>query len=180
MEINVLIGIIICIIIVIIGLYVLRKFMSFRSDISSINDDMELAKKKNKGRAVKVGNGYMEGGDVYEFEDNLVFRERYNKIRAEYLAAEQFIPIFPLLGILGTVLGLIPLLAHEEELQKAMSTSMYTTLFGLIAAIILKFVDASLSKSFTKLEMSFDMFDYKYKMVNDKSIQESKEQDNKG
>ena len=71
-------------------------------------------------------------------------REKYNKLSSRYFAVIQLISIFPLLGLLGTIWGLIPGLqsASEnmiEELSNNLSTALTSTLFGLIASIGLKF-----------------------------------------
>ena len=53
--------------------------------------------------------------------------------------------IFPLLGILGTVISLIPIVADMENMQKNFSTALTSTFWGLVFAIIFKFLDGFLS-----------------------------------
>ena len=55
-------------------------------------------------------------------------------------AANELISLLPLLGILGTVGGLVFSgdLRDVDLLISGLSTAMYTTFWGLIAAIILK------------------------------------------
>jgi len=53
--------------------------------------------------------------------------------------------IFPLLGILGTVISLIPMVATIESMQENFYTALTSTFWGLIFAIIFKFLDGFLS-----------------------------------
>lgn len=79
--------------------------------------------------------------DRNKLEDN---REAYNKTYADYVAYTQMIAIFPLMGILGTVLGLVLQAGSNDisDLVASLGLALYTTLVGLVAAIVLKFYDA--------------------------------------
>ncbi|MCR5823037.1 MAG: MotA/TolQ/ExbB proton channel family protein [Lachnospiraceae bacterium] len=136
---------------------------------------------KKKGRKKE----YTEGGikkeaDVYTWEETLDYLESFNRIQLVYSIFEQFIPVFPLLGILGTVAGLIQQLGDVDQMRAALALSMSTTFWGLIAAITLKVVDAVLvSKSVNKKALYFEMFEQNYQMVKDKFDQET-ENGNRG
>lgn len=73
----------------------------------------------------------------------------------------QLIPIFPLLGILGTVAGLM-LQAGENDtsaLMGAIDTALDTTFWGLVSAIVLKFVEAVFpSRIINAVEVMLDDF----------------------
>ena len=53
--------------------------------------------------------------------------------------------IFPLLGILGTVISLIPMVSDLENMQHNFHTALTSTFWGLVFAIIFKFLDGFLS-----------------------------------
>ena len=53
--------------------------------------------------------------------------------------------IFPLLGILGTVVSLIPMVQDMANMQGSFFVALTSTLWGLIFAIFFKVLDATLS-----------------------------------
>ena len=53
--------------------------------------------------------------------------------------------IFPLLGILGTVLSLLPMVADLSNMQMNFFAALTSTLWGLIFAILFKLLDGFLS-----------------------------------
>jgi len=79
--------------------------------------------------------------DRKKLEEN---RVTFNSAYAGYVVYSQWIALFPLLGILGTVLGLI--LSGDfydvEALVGGLSGALWTTFWGLICSIVLKFFDA--------------------------------------
>lgn len=79
--------------------------------------------------------------DLADIEDN---RSDFNTAYAYYVRNGQLIALLPLLGILGTVLGLImgSGAADIAGLVAGLGTAMWTTAIGLIFSIILKFADA--------------------------------------
>ena len=52
--------------------------------------------------------------------------------------------IFPLMGILGTVIALIPMVQHVENIQQNFYIALTSTLWGLIFAIFFKILDGVL------------------------------------
>lgn len=127
----------------------------------------------------KVKKDYTAGGikkviDPETWAEVLEYLEKFNKIQLKYSIFEQFVPIFPLLGILGTVAGLIQQLGNVEGMRDALAVSMSTTFWGLIAAIILKVVDAVLvSKTLNKMSLYFETYEQSYQMVRDKHMIEN-------
>ncbi len=70
--------------------------------------------------------------------------EEFNKLSSSYLSWSHMIPIFPLLGILGTVAGLIIQADAMEAdvILSGLNTALSSTLLGTIIAIVLKVVEA--------------------------------------
>ena len=141
--------------------------------VKTLREKMDEDRKKSGGRKEYTEGGIKMDADVYTWEDNLVYMEKFNKVLLTYSVFEQFVPLFPLFGILGTVSGLIQQLSNSEQLRRALETSMSTTFLGLIAAIVLKIMDALLvSKAVDERAMYFDAFEQNYQMVKDKHSQE--------
>jgi hypothetical protein len=137
--------------------------------VGKLQNQIDDHNRHSGGRKEYTGGGIRKEADVYTWEENLMFLETFNKIQLTYSIFEQFIPVFPLLGILGTVSGLIQQLGDVEQMREALALSMSTTFWGLIAAIVLKIIDALfVSKSVNKMAMYFDTFEQNYQMVKDK------------
>lgn len=135
---------------------------------------MDEDHKKMRGRVDFTSGGYQRNPDAYTWEDTLGYLENFNRILLKYDVFGQLVPIFPLLGILGTVSGLIQQLKDIDAMQEALATSMSTTFFGLIAAIVLKVVDALLvSRTVNDMSQYFDTFERNYQMARDKYMQEN-------
>ena len=80
----------------------------------------------------------------------------------------QWISVFPLLGILGTVAGLM-LQVHGggiEAMMNSLNTALDTTFWGLIFAILLKVIEAVFpSRIIYEVEVMLDDFDKKLNMA---------------
>lgn len=127
----------------------------------------------------KVKKDYTPGGikkiiDPETWGEVLEYLERFNKIEIRYASIEQLIPVFPLLGILGTVAGLIGQLGDVEQMRAAMAISMWTTFWGLMAAIAFKCIDAFVvSPTVNKMQLYFETYEQSYNMLRDKHFSEN-------
>ena len=108
----------------------------------------EAVSRKNKKWAVNPVDGTVMDEDDVDAAitpDTIRKYERdFNKDCALHNVFSQLIPIFPLMGILGTVAGLM-LEVNSQDINGMMAsldTALSSTFFGLIFAILLKFVDA--------------------------------------
>ena len=84
------------------------------------------------------------------------------------------IPIFPLLGILGTVAGLIlqVMTSDASAIYAALHLALSSTLYGLIAAIVLKIVEASIvQKHINEIDAMFSDYEIKYQDQRDLNSQ---------
>lgn len=108
----------------------------------------EAVSRRNKKWRVNPGDGAVvdeDDEDASITPDTIRKYERdFNKSCAWHNVFSQLIPIFPLMGILGTVAGLMleSNAADIEGMMASIDTALSSTFFGLIFAIILKFVDA--------------------------------------
>lgn len=122
----------------------------------------------------------MDTKKIEELEDEKIvitpstirsFEAKFNEACSYHDTLTQIIPLFPLLGILGTVAGLMTMVHPGAadgftELYKGMGTALGTTLYGLIAAIILKFTDAIFtSRIINDVDVMLDDFDKKLELA---------------
>ncbi len=81
---------------------------------------------------------------------------------AWYEVFSQLISLFPLLGILGTVAGLMINTRGGQDVFSGLNTALDTTFYGLIAAIVLKFIAVLLPANvINKTEIILDDYDKK-------------------
>lgn len=93
----------------------------------------------------------------------------FNKKCSWHGVLVQCIPIFPLLGILGTVAGLmLELQAGDiDAMMQSLDVALETTLWGLIFAILLKLMDAIFpARVVYDVEVLLDDFDKKMNLAN--------------
>ncbi len=92
------------------------------------------------------------------------YENEFNKVCSWHNVWIQFIPIFPLLGILGTVAGLMLELQSNDiaGMMSSLDVAMGTTVLGLVFAIILKFVEAIFpSRIIYEVEVMLNNYDKK-------------------
>ena len=79
--------------------------------------------------------------DVDE-EEVLALRKRAESLYAVFVNVTA---VFPLLGILGTVVSLLPMVADLADMQTNFFAALTSTFWGLVFAIIFKLLDGFLS-----------------------------------
>lgn len=117
-----------------------KSFDKIRVRVHSTNDEDEwIDDVGNVGLSTTVNIRY----DRDELELN---RGRFSVAYANYVTCGQLTSLLPLLGILGTVAGLITSSGTTDMSQmiSGLGTAMWTTLCGLVASIGLKALDAVL------------------------------------
>lgn len=93
-----------------------------------------------------------------------VYETDFNKSKAVYQIFVQLISVFPLLGILGTVAGLMQGVTGGDinNMLDSLNLALTSTFWGLICAIGLKFLDAVYgSRIITDVEVMLDDFEKK-------------------
>ena len=91
-------------------------------------------------------------------EDVLAQKRRFEEQCAGVDTLVQLIPVFPSLGILGTVVGLMMQISAEgiDGMTGAIATALSSTLFALIMTIILKAYTAlKVSRTINETEIEF-------------------------
>lgn len=191
---KVITGDVIVAVIVLFFVFTFLGFIKVIFDVGKIQKTMDETHKHRKGRGEYTPGGYKKSPDVYTWEENLMYMEDFNKAQVVYSMLGQLVPVFPLLGLLGTVSGLITQLQAEAEVDNAiiltnlpdmvtsgtvisnagLSDAMVTTFVGLIAAIVLKMIDAFwVSKKINDMDLYFDTFEQNYHMSRDKMMDEA-------
>lgn len=89
-------------------------------------------------------------------KDCELLRESTSRASMLYSFFANITAVFPLLGILGTVVSLMNL-SGTNDLSANFSSALLTTFLGLVAAIIFKLMDAGIAP---RLERALDESDY--------------------
>lgn len=147
---NTIITIVMCFVILVFGIIDLVYLIKNALDLGKIYNKFDREIKKTQivyeermnnatGQMSKY-NSRKVWYDIGRLNEN---RDNYNDVYASYVATSQFVSVFPLLGILGTVSGLVfgGSLDDIETLYEGLSMALFTTFIGLICAIVLKIFD---------------------------------------
>ena len=149
---------------VLIAVVISFRFRKINDKIyDSMNQHAEYKLAGKKGRNIVEGEKSLpELGKMVKFD------EHYNRIRKGYVVCQLMIPIFPLLGILGTVDGLIINMANgQNQMIDSLSVALYSTFWGLIASIALKIIDSIFIAPVTQsIEGQLDSYDSMYEKLN--------------
>ena len=160
-------------IIVLLGIMVLAQMSSAHKKIKDNADEARRVYETVRGKpVVNIASGIMGMSTETAFEPERMdlVREKYNINSTKYFAWVQLISLFPLLGLLGTVTGLIPGLSAVssgdfQTLYSALSTALWSTLIGLVCSILLKILASGYSKTINDIEDYFEECDRKYNMA---------------
>ena len=88
-------------------------------------------------------------------EEQVVYmRKRSQSLYSVYINVTS---IFPLLGILGTVVSLLPMVADMANMQSNFFAALTSTFWGLVFAIIFKLLDGFLSSRMEDNEKSVQL-----------------------
>lgn len=135
--------------------YRLHKQSKSFEEISEAFEDGTITKEITRTTANEASFSYddeirlerrssSETSRSYHWDKLEEYKKKYFETYANYVSVSQMIALFPLMGILGTVVGLIlgGEIADIESITSGLKTAMWTTFAGLLASIILKFYDA--------------------------------------
>ena len=162
------IGNVISPIIWIFGIVILIVLIVMSNQFKELKRKVEDHVQGNKGRVYrnqKTLDLKQRETAIAKREDTYPLRKSFDELCAKYLTVAQMIPIFPLLGILGTVAGLIAQVQAQDAAQiyASLDVALGTTFWGLVAAIILKVVEAwTVQKEINDIETIFNDYDIKY------------------
>ncbi len=156
---------------IIVGLIVMIiAAVHYGKEFAKLKNNYDKDVKTKRGKKEHVSGGYVEMPNPERWEDVLRYEEDFSKLQGGYQIWEQIIPLFPLAGLLGTVLGLIGQLGDSVAMMTSLANAMYTTMFGILASIILKVIDAIyVGKLANELTSAFDIYERNYRMTQDKA-----------
>ena len=75
--------------------------------------------------------------------------------------------VFPLLGILGTVVSLLPMVAELADMQTNFFAALTSTFWGLVFAIIFKLLDGFLSARMEDNDKAVDLLLQRRELLNE-------------
>ena len=131
---------------------------------NAYNSTSSWARKNDKG------NLEQNTTVTFERQKHEPLRKEFNKHYITYLKYTSLISVLPLLGLLGTILGLIPGLSAVKEqnfevLYTSLSTALTSTMIGLAFSIFLKVYAARKPDQMVNaIETDFDEIDRLYEM----------------
>lgn len=148
---------------VVVLFFLIKNYIKLYNKKSFIHDAMN---RKNKESYLNTATGEVEEREVSEAVTPDTIRDyekSFNEVVSGYNACTQFIPLFPLLGILGTVSGLVLQLKANniEDMFSSLDVALTSTFWGLIATIILKIFATVSAKLIEDTEIVLDDYDKK-------------------
>ena len=139
----------------------LRNFKTNKASLLKGHKKTSFKKEGNYVKALEETEGFR--GDYYDIKKD------YDDLVTHCDALSDLIPIFPLLGILGTVASLIFVVdtSSVAEILNHLKPALTSTLSGLISAIILKFIDTlCVQKEISQIDSILDAYTTMYEDVN--------------
>lgn len=150
---------------IVLGLLIVRDTGTLNSHKKSIR---EILHKKSTKSSINKKTFELNEEEV---EENITpdtvreYERKFNQTCSRCNVYNQLISLFPLLGILGTVLGLM-LQVNTEDLTKmiaSLDVALESTFWGLIFSIILKFfVVLAPAKIIDDVEIMLEDYDKKF------------------
>ena len=132
--------------IMVLGVFcVIRMLMKYQA-LNNLHHEVERELGGYVPSDVKVADKTLSAD--YQLKINLLkerqLKELFDKESAQYIVLSQLTGIFPLLGILGTVAGLMLNVSAEnaEQMMSSLNTALSSTLWGLFFAILLRTLDS--------------------------------------
>ena len=144
--------------------FLIKNYIKLYNKKSFIHDAMN---RKNKESYLDATTGEVKEREISEAVTPDTIRDyekSFNEVVSGYNACTQFIPLFPLLGILGTVSGLVQQLQAQniDEMFKSLDVALTSTFWGLIVTILLKICATVSAKLIEDTEIVLDDYDKKF------------------
>lgn len=147
---------------VILLVFIMRNMSKMKSRKDQIED---ILNHKTTKTIINEKAGRVEKHEEYkkpEWEELRECERKFSKTRSGYEVLAQCVTLFPLLGILGTVAGLMLQVRSQNlnEMMGSLYTALGTTFWGLMWAIPLKFIMSIFSaRIIFDVEASLDNYD---------------------
>lgn len=165
------------VIIVAFGLIVWRiidlknHMVSNMSKLNPVMNSKKVTRQMDREGTMKVVTGTsISAGDINSLQKD------FDHIRVKHNTVSQLIPIFPSLGILGTVAGLMYQTQAEglEQMTASIALALSSTLLALLFTVALKtYMALSVSKDLSEIEVIYRDYDrYRQDLVDKVKLSE--------
>ncbi len=150
------------------GIFWALKSISKKLDRIKENTKMAYSSTKSETRINSYGNAVEDTSITFNREKHEPTRDEFTSIFVKYNKWSNFISTLTILGLLGTVVGLMPgLLAVKssnlDTLYSSLSTALTSTAIGLSTTLLLKiYVFAGPNAKLNEIELLFDRIDRRY------------------
>ncbi len=125
-------GLAFCSLIILLGLLNLAWAFYIKSQAKALRDDLKgdiIDDHQGKTLTVLAGEAYKKSADGY------------NQVNSNFKSFISVSEIFPLLGILGTLIALIQYRGQIANLKASFAAAISTTIFGILFAVIFKILE---------------------------------------
>lgn len=152
-------------VIIIFGVFVLVEILNKQGKLSEIRQGLEALRNRRRDKISVDADNRVFRTSVSEpvsFDEIIALRKKYDEISPKYYTYVQLISIFPLLGLVGTVMSLIPGIDvnNMEGIASQLGLALTSTLLGLIVSIVLKLIVAfGTSRQVEAIENNLEQLD---------------------
>jgi len=149
--------IVLAVIIVILICNIIRKLKENDLGLMSISNGKRMRREIEADATMRVISG-----TSIDPRDMNGLKKEFDQICVNFETVSQLIPIFPSLGILGTVAGLMLQIKAEglQEMTDSIGLALSTTMLALLFTVFLKFVAAvSVSRRINELDVKYRDYD---------------------
>lgn len=164
-----------CGIIVFFGVVSLIAFLKHNKTLKNISQKVKECYTITEKEVKEASINSIKRKRIIEESENFdaidVIRKEYNEISAKVEASIQMISLFPMLGLLGTVIGIIMAMNNVASSKEPASMgefgiALWTTVAGLVCAMVLKSIAIKSSmKYMDEIEAALYESDRRYNML---------------
>ena len=153
--------------------FCIKTVVKLNDTLSKLSEMQERMKTKVTEKTVKTGQGQnliitrtTQNMDYHRDLD--VLQDKYEDAQKVHMIFAQVIPVFPLLGLLGTVFGLYSSLVTTNNMNEHVALALSSTLVGLSCSIFFKGINIVFTAGpISKIENGLERYKEEYAINNE-------------